>query len=118
MDRDRELIAHLDALKSHMDSKFDGIDRRFEQMQGQIDRRFKGIDARLDKTEEQIRHTHVLVEGLDSDVKAIAEGQSLLANKLGRVVHDLKVERQCDRAETRSSIRRLCERVERLEAGK
>ncbi len=119
MDRDQALIAHLDALKSHMDSKFEGIDRRFDGIDARLDgmdARFDGIDKRLDKVEKKVDNTQVLLEDTRSDVKAIAEGQILLSNRLDQVVLDLKRERQYDRAETRSAIRSLRERIDRLEA--
>ncbi len=133
MDREQTIIAHLDALnsnmdslKSHMDSKFESIDRRFagiDQRLDGMDQRFDSIEVRLekiekrlDKLEEDVHQNRILLEDTQSDVKAIAEGQSLLSSRLDQVVLDLKLERQYDRAETRSAIRSLRERIDRLEA--
>ncbi len=53
---DQELITYLDR-------RFDGIDRRFE-----------GTNERFDEFENQLRETHVLIEGLDSKIETVAEG--------------------------------------------
>ena len=120
----------FDAMQGHMDERFEQMqgqmDERFEQMQGQMDERFGHMDERFEQmqgqmdkrfeaTQEQIRHTTVLVEETKSRVKAVAEGHSILARKLDLAVAELKVERQLDRGETRSAIRRLRGRVDRLE---
>ncbi len=87
MDRDRELIAHLDAklegFASHIDAQFEGIAHRFENLQAQMDRHF-------DKSREQNRHTHVLVEDLHSKIQILAEGHA---------AKDEKIDRRFDQAE-------------------
>ncbi len=98
----QELIAYLDA-------NFEGIAQRFEDMQGQMDRRF-------DKTDKQIRRTNVVVEGLRSEIQAVAEGHAMLSDKMDQIYGELKVERRQDQDENRSALRRLRRRVERLEA--
>jgi chromosome segregation ATPase len=45
---DQELIAYLDA-------KFEGIDRRFEDMQGRIDQRFEDMQGRIDQRFEDMQ---------------------------------------------------------------
>ncbi len=111
MDRDQQLIAYLDSKFEGIDRRFEGIDRRFEDLQGQMDRRFE-------ETQKEIRHASVLVEGVRSEVKAVSEGHSLLAEGLDDLRKEIKLERQLDRGEARSAHRRLRERVERLEAAR
>ncbi len=113
MDRDRTLIAFLE-------TKFEGIDSRFEELQGQMGSRFKGMqgqmDSRFEETQDQIRHTNVVVEGLRSDVKAVAEGHSLLSDKLDAISDDLKLERRLDRDEIKTAQRQQDRRTDELEA--
>ncbi len=137
MDRDTQLIAYLDAKFEGIDVKFDGIDRRFEEMGGQIDRRFEETREQIEKNREQIlknregieknregieknregiRGAYVLIEKVRSEVEVVAEGHSLQVEKLDRIHEEIREERLVDRAESRAAYRRLCQRVERLEA--
>ncbi len=104
MDSDRQLIAYLD-------SKFEGIDRRFEDIQGQMDRRFEETQKEIEENRKEIRHATVLVEEVRSEVKAVSEGHSLLAERLDELRKEIKLERQLDRGEARSAHRRLRELV-------
>ncbi len=78
---DPELIAFLKAefgainarLDGH-DARFESIDSRFKSIDGQFKSMQDQMDSRFDKVEEQNRHTHVLIEDLQSDVQLLAEG--------------------------------------------
>jgi len=81
---DQELKAYLDEGFGRIDKRFEQIDKRFEQIDKRfeqidkrfkgIDERFKGIDERFEVVETAIRHTQILVEGLRSDLRLVAEG--------------------------------------------
>ena len=101
MDENRDLFAYLD-------DKFARIDRQFGEMQEQMDRRFK-------ETQDQIRHTNVVVEGSRSKIETVAEGHVLLDAKLDRIYEELKTERRLDRSEFRATIRELRRRDDELE---
>ena len=94
---DQELKTYLDALGTRMDERFSQVDERFNQMQAQMDQRFTGLEA-------EVRHTQVLVEGLDSNIRLIAEAvvgtneridrmQAETSSKLNEIkstVHDIQ----------------------------
>ena len=63
---DQELKAYLDEREARMDGRFSQMDGRFSQMEGRMDERFKQIET-------EVRHTRVLVEGLDSNIRLLAE---------------------------------------------
>ncbi len=77
-------LGGVDARLDGHDARFKGIDGQFKGMQDQMDSRF-------DKVEEQNRHTHVLIEDLQSDVQLLAEGHG---------AQDEKIDRRFDEAET------------------
>jgi archaellum component FlaC len=59
-----------------MDERFAGVDERFagvdERFAG-VDERFAGMDERSKQIETEVRHTRVLVEGLNSNIRLLAE---------------------------------------------
>ncbi len=126
MDRDPEMIAYLDDKFASIDRRFDGVDRRFDGVDrrfdgvdgkfASIDRRFDGVDRRFDETEEQVRHTTVVVEEIRSEVKAVAEGHEMLDAKMDRFYQELKLERRQDRDDHRTAQRELRRRDDALEA--
>ncbi len=91
----------VDARFDGVDARFDGIDARFDSVDARFDSvdarfdgqdtRFDGIDRRLDKVEEQNRHTHMLIEDLQSKAQLLAEGHA---------AQDEKIDRRFDEAET------------------
>lgn len=81
---DQELITYLDRRFEDIDRRFEDIDRRFDG----IDGRFEGTNERFDEFENQLRETHVLIEGLDSKIETVAEG--VLSN--GEAHRRLRVE--------------------------
>ncbi len=137
MDRDRDLFAYLDTRFDGIDHRFEKMqaqldrveetmDRRFEEMQGQMDGRFKEMqghlnrveetmDRRFEETHNQIRHTNVVVEELRSKIEMVAEGHVMLDAKLDRFHGELKTERRQDRDEHRAALKRLRRRDDKLE---
>ena len=75
---DQELIAYLDRRFAEVSRRFDQQDQRFDQ-QGR----------RIDELQESHRHTQVVVEGLRSDVQAVAEGVITVDQKLERFREDV-----------------------------
>ena len=61
---DQELVTYLDRRFSDLDGRFSDLDDRFSHELGELRR----------DTGAQIRHVHVLVEGLRDDIRAVAEG--------------------------------------------
>ncbi len=147
---DRELIAHLDAklegftdridaklegFASRIDSRIAGVDRRLDDLQSQMDSRFGEVDSRFgemqvqmdsrfDETQEQNRHTHVLLEKVRSQVQLLAEGHAAQDEKLDRRFDQVQDARRTDRDHLEAMMkglfislsRRDDELEERLEA--
>ena len=96
MDNDDVLIA----IKGMFDANMDRIDK---------------LENKFDDTVEEIkRHTEVLVEDLRKDVKAIAEGHSILNDKMDRLdTKGDRLETKVDKLDIR--VGRLETKVDRLE---
>ncbi len=73
---DQELIAYFD--------------ERFREMRDETARQFEQMGSRLDRVEEEVRHTQVMVEGLRSDNRQLAEG----IIGFGQRMEDLRGEEQ------------------------
>jgi len=74
---DQELKAYLEERFGRIDARFEQMDRRFEQIDARfekVDARFEQVDARFEQVDTAIRHTHVLLEAVQSDVRLVAEG--------------------------------------------
>lgn len=88
------------ALSQMMDEK---LDKKLQPIQEEI----ASIDARIDEKlrplQEEIRHTRVLLESQDHNIRLIAEQYTDISQKLGRVneIDDLR-----DRVRTLETIAR------------
>jgi hypothetical protein len=49
------------------------LEEREARMEARMDERFGGIDERFARVETDVRHTRILVEGLDGKVRLLAE---------------------------------------------
>ena len=78
---DQELIAYFDrnfqevsrqiqSLRDEMNQRFEQVDARFEQ----IDIRFVQVGGRFEEVTESVQHNRILIEGLRSHLKLVAEG--------------------------------------------
>jgi len=65
------------------DQRFDGVDQRFgaidQQLDG-MDQRFSGIDEQFEETK---RYFGVVAEGLQSELRQVAEGHQLIMDGTG-----------------------------------
>lgn len=66
---DQELKAYLEEREARMDERFNRMDERFNR----IDERFERMDERFKQVETEVRHTRVLVEGLNGNIRLLAE---------------------------------------------
>ena len=122
---DRDLIAHLDSrfdrFASHIDAKFDAVEAEIRENRKQILENRAGIrenrkqilenQAGIRENQKQIRkgakkidETQVMVEDLRSKIQLVAEGHSMLSDKLDRVVEETTIKRRRDRDELRSAF--------------
>ncbi len=95
----------------YLDQRFGKIDRQFAK----IDARFEKVDARLEENKEQIRHTHVVIEDLRSDVQGVAEGVATVNQKLDRYIESAERQRQEDRSLDLKVQSAASKRIDRLE---
>ncbi len=114
---DGRLDAH-DGRFDAIDGRLDGIDKRLDEH----DARFDAIDRRLDahgdslkENQEEIRQTQVMVEHLQSDIQAIAEGHAVINGKLDLFIDEVQRQRAEDQAAYRSDVRALKQRDDALE---
>ena len=80
--------------------KFDQVDQRFEGMDRRLDQMATKDEVRTQQTETR-RHFDVVAEGLRSQIQLVAEGVSVVDQRLDRFQR--KVEEEF--AETRAAIR-------------
>jgi len=84
-----------------MNQGFEAVDRRFEA----VDRRFEAVDGRFEQVEhlidEKTRENGVLIEGLQRQVQAVAEG----VNSAQETAIRLHGETQRQLAEIRATVR-------------
>ena len=66
---DQELIAYLD-------ERFRESSRQIKELREETMSRFEGVDEATRHTQDGVRHAQVMVEGLRSDLQAVAEGGS------------------------------------------
>jgi hypothetical protein len=73
---DQELKAYLDERFAGVEERFAGMEERFAGMEERfagMDERFAGMDERSKQMETEVRHTRVLVEGLNGNIRLLAE---------------------------------------------
>ncbi|MCP4662042.1 MAG: hypothetical protein GY856_42100 [bacterium] len=71
---DKDLIAYLDRRFDETGHQIESLRREMVERLDQGDERFERIDERFERVETDIRHTHVLLEDLRSDLQGVAEG--------------------------------------------
>jgi chromosome segregation ATPase len=109
----------IDSRFEQIDSRFEQTDSRFEQIDSrfeQTDSRFEQIDSRFERVETAIRHTHVLVEGLRSDIQMLGEGVMGIDEKLRYFRADVEKEFEATRSMINPPYADLNNRVQSLEA--
>lgn len=80
-----------------IDERLEGFDHRFERVDQQFTALREDIDRRFENVEEEIRHTRILVEGLKSDLQAVAEGFDTVDAKIDRSQTTVRAEVEEDR---------------------
>ncbi len=120
---DPELIAFLKAEFSAINVRLDGHDARFDGINARLDGhdvRFEGFDRRFDEIQEHNRHTRILVEDLQSDIRLLVEGHNALDEKIDRRFDEAETMRKDDRghleAMMKAMFRQLDRRDDELEA--
>jgi archaellum component FlaC len=79
MDENNEVLVAVREVVKKVDDGFARVDQRFARVDQQFEELRKEFHDELD---EKIRETHVLIEGLRSDMAAIGEGVSNANEKL------------------------------------
>ena len=83
MEPEQLLKTLREALGQELEAREERLDKRFEAQEERLDKRFqerlghelKAQEERLDKRfEERLGHVQVLLEGVQGDIKALAEG--------------------------------------------
>jgi len=129
---DQELIIYLDRRFENLDARLETIDTRFEGIDSQfqeIGQKFDRIDQRFDNHEQrfdnhdhgiqengrQIHQLGLLVEGLRSDIRTVAEGVTSLNQKMDHNLEGVEAGHRADQKLDRGAHRRLRKRVDTLE---
>ncbi len=85
---DKETREFLVEKFTTFDQRFDAIDQRFDG----VDQRFSGIDEQFEETK---RYFGVVAEGLQSELRQVAEGQQLIMDGQTRIIERVgQVERE------------------------
>ncbi|HKV09870.1 MAG TPA: hypothetical protein VJ725_17145 [Thermoanaerobaculia bacterium] len=82
---DQEQIAHFERL--------------FSSLSQRMDQGFAAVDQRFDKLETEVRHAHVIIEGLRDEVKMVAEGVDSVREELQ--AHKAEVNARFDKVDKR-----------------
>lgn len=100
---------NLDPKFAKMDKQFEQIDQRFEnndQRLEQMDRRINGLDQKVGQFKEEIIHqSHIISEGVISQVKLVAEGVMNLDEKFSREITSFRKENEQAHQETQAMIK-------------
>ncbi len=110
---DPQLKAYMDTQFAGLNGRLDGIDGRLDAHGGRFDAiegRLEAHDRRFDEIKDEIRQGRVLLEDLDSNVKAVAEGYAALDEKLDRFRQEIRIQRREDRIDNRVAFRALKQR--------
>ncbi len=101
-----------------IDQRFEAVNQRFEAVDRRFEETHRLIEAngrKIDDNSAQIRHTHVLVEDLRSDLKAIAEGVAAIHDKLDQKLDTIDSRCASDRNLDRKAHTTLRRRVDKVE---
>jgi archaellum component FlaC len=72
-----ERFTRVDERLERMDERFARVDERFARVDERLERmdeRFTRVDERFERMETEVRHTGVLVEAVNANVRLLAEG--------------------------------------------
>ena len=114
---DQELKAYLDERETRMDKRFSQLQAQMDERETQMDKSFSQLRAHMDErftqVETEVRHTRVLVEGLDNNMRLIAEAVVGTNERIDR----LQVETASKLHEIKDAVQRgLVPRIEILES--
>jgi chromosome segregation ATPase len=116
---DQELIAFLDEHFRETTRQIGEFRKELRQEIGTLRTetmsRFEQVDEAIRKTQDDVRHTQVLVEGLRSDLQAVAEGVVGANERIDALRKEMKQEIKEVRHEVRLSYTDLDNRVRPLE---
>jgi len=105
---DQELIAYLD-------QHFRGTAGQIEALRQETAQQLVRIDGRLERVETEVRHAHVVIEGLRDEVHLLAEGMIGFDERMGGLRAEVKEQLEEMRSWMHQAYRGLDRRVEDLE---
>ncbi len=129
----RRLDARLEQSMRENTERFDNVEARLEQSVKENAKRFDRVDARGDRIEARLeqsnkenaerfdqadardRHTHVVLEKIQSNIDLIAEGVLSVNQRLDQSIESIEKQRRQDRAETSDGFRALNRRDDQLD---
>jgi uncharacterized protein YoxC len=90
----REDARHMDQeLLTYLKEQFHEIQQQIGGLSGETRERFEKVEARIEslreESQEGIRHTHVLLEDVQGNVRLVAEGVASVDERMGRLESDL-----------------------------
>ncbi|MEW6215491.1 MAG: hypothetical protein AB1478_09885 [Nitrospirota bacterium] len=68
------------ALRDHLNARFDGLEKRMDGLEKRMD----GLEKRMDATEKIIHKMAIEIEAMRTDLRLVAEGHVMLAEKFSR----------------------------------
>src|SRR6185436_16983648 len=75
----------MDGRLDKMDGRLDKMDGRLDQVDGRLDKmegRLEQVEGRLGQVETETHHTRILMEGVHSDLRLVAEGVMAATERL------------------------------------
>jgi predicted nucleic acid-binding Zn-ribbon protein len=84
-----------------------------QELREYLDKQFKSVDERFESLETDVRHTKVIVEGLQGQIQLVAEGVANVDEKLDRFEAETAEEFKDVRATIRSLYTSSARRVSR-----
>jgi len=112
---DQETREFLQEHFGRIDDRFERVDQQIVDLRSEIDQRFEKVDQRFETLEEETRLTRVLVEGVQSDLKAVAESFATVDAKVDRTAASLRDEMEEDRTRNTQLHRRHEHRITDME---
>ena len=116
---DPELRVYLDDLKATLEERFAQqdarLEERFAQQDSRLEERFARQDERFERIETTVRHTQVLVEALDSEIRLVAEGVAGVSERLEAFQKETAQKFEEVQASFAPYFRNVNGRLERLE---
>jgi predicted nucleic acid-binding Zn-ribbon protein len=87
-----------------------------QELREYLDKQFKSVDERFQSLEADVRHTNVVVEGLEGQIQLVAEGVATVNSRVDRLEAKMDEEFKEVRATIRSLYTPIDRRVTSLEA--